>query len=60
MTGARDYLSKKLDRQVEIAKPKLPQYGKPHLSTVLGLMDMVLGTDEEPRKKGLFARLFGR
>ena len=60
MTGARDYLSKKLDRHVEIAKPKLPQYGKPHLSTVLGLMDMVLGTDEEPRKKGLFARLFGR
>lgn len=61
LAGARDYLAKKLDRQLEIAAPKLPQMNKPHLSSALGLMDMVLGCEEEPvRKKGLFAGLFGR
>lgn len=61
LAGARDYLSKKLDKQLEIVAPKLPQMNKPHLSSVLGLMDMVLGSEEEPeRKKGLFAGLFGR
>ncbi len=61
MNGARDYLSKKLDRHIEIAKPSQPQYNKPHLSTTLGLMDMVLGADSAPSdKKGFFARLFGR
>ncbi len=60
MNGARDYLSKKLDRHIEIAKPKQPQYNKPHLSTTFGLMDMVLGSDGPSNKKGFFARLFGR
>lgn len=61
LSGARDYLSKKLDRQLEIVSPKLPQLNKPHLSSALGLMDMVLGSEQEPvRRKGLFAGLFGR
>ena len=34
---------------------------KPHLSSALSLMDMVLGAESAPqRKKGLFAKLFGR
>lgn len=61
MTGARDYLSKKLDKHIELAVPKLPQYNKPHLSSILGLMDMVLESKEEPiKRKGFWARLFGR
>ena len=60
MSGAKDYLSKKLNTHVEIAKPNLPQYNKPHLSTALGLMDMVLGSEEPAQKKGFLARLFGR
>lgn len=60
MTGVVDYLCKKTDRQFEIAAPDLPQMNKPHLSSSLALMDMVLGTVAPERKKGLFARLFGR
>ena len=61
ITGARDYLSKRMDRRIDIAAPRLPQYNKPHLSSVLGLLDMVLDDEEEPTaKKGFFARLFGR
>ena len=60
MSGARDFLSKKLNKHVEIAKPELPQYNKPHLSSAFGLMDMVLGNEEPAKKKGWFARLFGR
>lgn len=61
MPGARDFISKKLDLKTEIATPRLPQYKKPHLSSALGLMDMVLGCETEaPQKKGFFARLFGR
>ena len=59
--GAVDFLSKKTDRQFEIAAPDLPQMNKPHLSSALSLMDMVLGAESAPqRKKGLFAKLFGR
>ena len=50
-----------MDRRIDIAAPRLPQYNKPHLSSVLGLLDMVLDDEEEPTaKKGFFARLFGR
>ena len=59
--GAADYLSRKTDKQFEIVAPDLPQMNKPHLSSALSLMDMVLGAYSAPqRKKGFFAKLFGR
>lgn len=60
MTGAVDYLSKKTDRQFEIIAPDLPQANKPHLSSALSLMDMVLGAPVPQNKKSIFAKLFGR
>lgn len=58
--GARDVLSKQLGKPVEIVGPPLPQFSRPHLSSSLGLMDMVLNQQSPVRKKGFFARLFGR
>lgn len=57
--GARTYLSKKLERDIEAASPMLPQYAYPHLSSLFGLMDMVLNQDEIS-PKGFFAKIFGR
>lgn len=57
--GARTYLSKKLERDIEAASPMLPQYAHPHLSSLFGLMDMVLQS-EEVAPKGFFAKIFGR
>ena len=58
--GARDALSKQLGKPVEIVGPPLPQFSRPHLSSSLGLMDMVLNQQTPAREKGFFARLFGR
>lgn len=58
--GARDCLSKQLNKPVEIVGPPLPQFSRPHLSSSLGLMDMVLNQQSPVRKKGFFARLFGK
>ena len=60
ITGAVDYLSKKTDRQFEIIAPDLPQANKPHLSSALSLLDMVLGAPAPQHNKGFFAKLFGR
>lgn len=61
MPGARDYLSKKLDRQIELAAPRQPQYKKPDMSSALGLLNTVLDNEQaETRKKSFFDRLFGR
>lgn len=40
--GARDYLSKKLGRKVEIIAPPIPQLNRPHFSTSLGVLDIAL------------------
>ena len=42
LKGARDYLSKKLGRKVEIIAPALPQLNRPHFSTALGVLDIAL------------------
>ncbi|MDE7394794.1 MAG: rod shape-determining protein [Clostridiales bacterium] len=60
LKGARDYLSKRLAKPVEIAAPSLPQFNRPHLSSELGLLNMVLGQQAPAKKKGFFARLFGK
>lgn len=40
--GARDYLSKRLGRKVEIIAPPMPQLNRPHFSTALGVLDIAL------------------
>ena len=56
LKGARDYLSKRLNKPVEIVSPS---FSRPHMSSGIGLMDMLL--DQQPQeKKGFFARLFGK
>lgn len=60
ISGAVDYLSKKTDRQFEIAAPDLPQMNKPHLSSALSLADMVLGAYAPSGKKSFLAKLFER
>ena len=59
ISGARAYLSNKLERDIEAASPSLPQYAHPHLSSLFGLMDMIL-SQEQPAQKGFFAKIFGR
>jgi len=60
--GAKNLLSTRLDRPIEIAHPKLAQYNKPCLSSSLGLLDLALSLQpaQEVRKKGLFGRFFKR
>ena len=40
--GARDYLSKKIGRKVDIVAPPIPQLNRPHFSTSLGILDIAL------------------
>lgn len=40
--GARDYLSKKIGRKVDIIAPPIPQLNRPHFSTALGVLDVAL------------------
>ena len=58
--GAVDYLSRKTDRQFDIVVPDIPQLNKPHMSSAVSLMDMVLGAAAPTAKKGFFAGLFKR
>lgn len=58
LKGARDCLSKQLEKPVEIIAPPLPQFARPHLSSSLGLMDLVLNQQAPVKKKGFFQKLF--
>ncbi len=60
LKGARDYLTKRLGKPVEIISPSFPPFSRPNMSTVVGLMDMVLNQQPAAKKKGFFGRLFGR
>lgn len=40
--GARDYLSKRIGRKVEVIAPKVPGLNRPHFSTALGILDVAL------------------
>lgn len=55
MRGARDYLSKKVGRRVEIVSPTLPNLNRPHFSTTFGLLDIALNQVESGS-----TTLFGR
>ena len=53
--GAREHISKRLNKVVEIVAPNLPYYNKASLSSGLSLLDMAL---REKREKSLFSNLF--
>lgn len=55
--GAADILSRVLDRNVEIAAPRLPQMDKPHLSSSVGLLRFALNLAEK-EKGGFWSKLF--
>ncbi len=44
--GARDYLSKRLGRKVEIIAPPVPALNRPHFSTALGVLDLALDIEQ--------------
>ena len=60
LKGARDYLSKRLNKPVEIVSPAYPPFSRPYMSSGIGLMEMALNQQPTAKKKGFFARLFGR
>lgn len=60
LKGGRDYLSKRLNKPVEIVNPSMPPFSRPHMSSSIGLMDMMLNQQPIAKKKGFFARLFGK
>ena len=53
--GAREHLSNRLNKVVEIIAPKLPYYNKAAQSSLLSLLNMAL---ETKRSKGFFYKLF--
>ena len=53
--GAREHLSNRLNKVVEIVAPKLPYYNKAAQSSLLSLLNMALDTR---RSKGFFYKLF--
>ena len=53
--GAREHISKRLNKVVAIVAPNLPYYNKASLSSGLSLLDMAL---REKREKSLFSNLF--
>ena len=55
MRGARDYLSKKIGRRVEIISPSLPNLNRPHFSSTFGLLDIALNQNQTN-----LSTLFGR
>ncbi len=55
LRGAREHISGRLNKVVEIVAPKLPYYNKPAQSPLLSILDMALKTK---RERSLFAKLF--
>jgi len=59
LKGGRDILAHNLEKPVTVALSKIPQLDRPHLSGVLGLMDMILKQTSDV-KKSFLARLLGK
>ncbi len=53
--GAREHITNRLNRTVEIVTPKLPYYNKASKSSLLSLLNMAL---ETKREKSFFYKLF--
>lgn len=49
LKGGRDYLSKSIGTNVEILSPQVPQLNRPHFSSVLGILDLVLSQLESQK-----------
>lgn len=54
--GAKDVLSHKLGRNVEVVTPRLPQVNKPDMSSSWGLLDMAIKNDV-PVKMSFFEKI---
>ena len=54
--GAKDVLSQKLGRNVEMVTPRLPQVNKPDMSSSWGLLDMAIKNDV-PVKMSFFEKI---
>jgi len=59
LNGAKEVFARHLGKTVEIASNKMPQLDRPHLSSVLGLTDMVL-RQTSPKKQGFLAKILGK
>ena len=57
--GAKDYISKNIGRNIELACPPLPELDKPNYSSILGLLNFAIKEDEK-NKKSFLAKLIGR
>lgn len=57
MRGAKEILSEKFGRPVEIVAPRIPQMEVPAWSSSLGLLDLAINI-QVSQKKGFFAKLF--
>lgn len=55
--GAKEILSDRLKKRVEIVTPKIPQMEVPGWSSSLGLLDLAINS-QQPQKLGFFAKLF--
>ena len=53
--GAREHLTNRLNKVVEIIAPNLPYYNKASQSSLLSLLDMALATK---RENSFFYKLF--
>lgn len=49
LKGGRDYLSKSIGTNVEVLSPQVPQLNRPHFSSVLGILDLVLSQLESQK-----------
>lgn len=57
--GAKDYIAKKLGRNVELVFPPLPELNKPNYSSILGLLNFGI-KEEEKNKISFLAKLIKR
>ncbi len=57
--GAKDYIAKKLGRNVELVYPPLPELNKPNYSSILGLLSYGIKEDEK-NKISFLAKLLKR
>ena len=58
--GAKEHLSNRLNKVIEIVTPSLPYYNKASQSSVLSLLDMALGVRAENSVwQGLLAKILG-
>ena len=57
--GAKDYIAKRLGRNVELAFPPLPELNKPSYSSILGLLSYAI-KEEEKNKISFLAKLLKR